>query len=196
VSRTRIALLAAAATLALAAASTVAIAAVNGGFGTRDDTVLASAGCLPASPPGEVVDVRLVDMGGGMGGGTMMRGGQGGWRSWHSGMMRVVVSTTSVPHGTVTLRVANVGVMRHELVILPLPAGQQPGSRDVGSDGTVDENGSVGEASRSCGAGAGDGIAPRAAGWVSLTLPTGRYELVCNLPGHYAAGMFAELDVT
>ena len=41
-----------------------------------------------------------------------------------------------------------------------------------------------------------DGIAPGAAGWVTLHLDPGRYELICNLPGHYAAGMYAELDVT
>jgi uncharacterized cupredoxin-like copper-binding protein len=34
-----------------------------------------------------------------------------------------------------------------------------------------------------------------AASWVTLTLRLGRYELVCNLPGHYAIGMHAELDV-
>jgi len=27
-------------------------------------------------------------------------------------------------------------------------------------------------------------------------LAAGRYELLCNLPGHYAAGMYTELDVT
>ncbi len=42
---------------------------------------------------------------------------------------------------------------------------------------------------------AGDGIAPGAASWVTLHLDAGRYELICNLPGHYAAGMFTELDV-
>lgn len=48
----------------------------------------------------------------------------------------------------------------------------------------------------SCGADAREGIAPGAVGWVTLTLGSGRYELVCNLPGHYAAGMSTELDVT
>jgi hypothetical protein len=45
-------------------------------------------------------------------------------------------------------------------------------------------------------AGAGEGIAPVDASWVTLALKPGRYELVCNLPGHYAAGMYGELDVT
>ncbi len=59
----------------------------------------------------------------------------------------------------------------------------------------MSEAGSLGEASRSCGEGAGDGIAPGAASWVTLHLAAGRYELICNLPGHYAMGMFTELDV-
>src|SRR5664280_1807138 len=35
----------------------------------------------------------------------------------------------------------------------------------------------------------------RNTGWMTLQLPAGRYELVCNLPGHYAAGMRALLIV-
>jgi Sulfocyanin (SoxE) domain len=77
---------------------------------------------------------------------------------------------------------------------MPLPAGGM-GRRPVGADGRVSEEGSLGEASRSCGDWAGEGIAPGAASWVSLDLPTGRYELICNLPGHYAMGMFTGLNV-
>ncbi|MEV6160217.1 plastocyanin/azurin family copper-binding protein [Nonomuraea sp. NPDC052129] len=39
-------------------------------------------------------------------------------------------------------------------------------------------------------------MAPGSAGWVTLTLHPGRYELLCNFPGHYAAGMHAAFDVT
>jgi len=109
--------------------------------------------------------------------------------------MRVLTSTTSAPAGLVSLTVTNTGYLTHELVVLPLAAGQQPGTRTVSSDGKVDETGSVGEASATCRAGEGDGIAAGSTGWVSLHLPAGRYELICNLPGHYAAGMYAELDV-
>ena len=98
--------------------------------------------------------------------------------------------------GPVSLRVANVGSLVHELVVLPLANGDGSGSRSVGSDGRVSEAGSLGEASNTCGAGAGDGIDPGAFGWVTLDLPRGNYELVCNLPGHYASGMYTELRVT
>ena len=110
-------------------------------------------------------------------------------------MMQVLVTPSTAPAGTVSLRVTNTGVMTHELVVLPLPDGQAVGDRAVGTDGRVDETGSLGEVSRTCGAGSGDGLASGSAGWTSLQLTAGRYELVCNLTGHYAAGMFALLTV-
>ena len=67
---------------------------------------------------------------------------------------------------------------------------------DDDCDGQVDEAGSVGEASQACGAGAGAGIEPGAVGWVTLTLQPGSYELICNQPGHYAAGMYSRLTVS
>lgn len=130
---------------------------------------------------GTTVRVTAVDMGAMMGG-----------RS-HMGL---VVDRAAVPAGTVSLVLANAGRRTHELVVLPLADGQQVGSRSVGADGTVDESGSLGEASRNGGSGTGDGIEPGAAGWTTLDLPAGRYELICNLPGHYAAGMYAELTVS
>ena len=147
-----------------------------------------------------VVDMREM-MGRTMTGGGMMSGGgplmgQNDWPRFRHGMMRVTLAPTSVSHGTVSLRVHNTGYLTHELVVLPLAAGQAAGSRTPGSDGKVTEHGSRGEASGSCAAGTGDGITAGSTGWVTLKLPAGRYEIVCNLPGHYAAGMHTEFDVT
>lgn len=67
----------------------------------------------------------------------------------------------------------------------------------VEQDGAeIDEAGSLGEASDSCGEGTGQGILPGTSSWVSVTLQAGRYELVCNLPGHYATGMYTQITVT
>jgi len=159
------------------------------------------AGALYISP----ATVTLVDMrammgrtmtGGGMmsGGGPLM--GQNDWPEFRQGMMHVTLAPTSVSHGTVSLRVHNTGYLTHELVVLPLAAGQAAGTRVPGSNGKVTEDGSLGEASASCAAGTGDGITAGSTGWVTLKLPAGRYEIVCNLPGHYAAGMHTEFDVT
>ena len=136
-------------------------------------------------PPlsGQVVDVTLSDM-------NMMQGGMmAGY-----GMGPVAVNPSQVHAGIVSLRVANMGALVHELVVLPLTSGGV-GERSVGANGRVAESGSLGEASATCAPGAGDGIASHAAGWVTLQLPAGRYELICNIAGHYAAGMRAELDV-
>ena len=173
--RARSYLIAGAATVLLAAGSVVALAASgNGRTG-------ALASCNLPSLPGQQVQVVLADMGGG----SMM-----------GGRMMLRAAPQTVPSGTVSFLAANHGVRTHELLVLPVASGATVGTLPVGADNTVDEAGSLGEASRGCGAGHGAGIQPGQAGWVTLTLQPGRYELLCNQPGHYAAGMFAELDVT
>ncbi|WNM27770.1 sulfocyanin-like copper-binding protein [Demequina capsici] len=134
--------------------------------------------------PGTVVDVYAMDM---SGRGMMM--GRANTR------MMLRSSTLSVDAGTVTLHLINDGTIDHELVILPLADGQQVGQRPVLSDGSVDESDSLGEASATNAEGEGSGITPGASGWVTLDLAPGRYELVCNIDGHYAAGMYTLLVV-
>lgn len=165
-----------AATLVLAG-STVALAAATHAFTSRS--------CTPPHVAGTVVQVTAIDMG------HMPTGMMGG----QSDTMRLLARPATAPAGTVSLLVHNAGSRTHEVVVLPLPAGTPAGARAPGPDGRVDETGSLGEASRTCRSGAGDGIKAGSAGWVTLTLPPGRYELVCNLKNHYASGMFAELQV-
>ncbi len=172
------------AAVVLAAASTLVLVSAMGNQASPN-------GCAAPSLAGTVVDVTLADSGGSMMGGGPGMGGYGS-----GGAMRIVTSTTSVPAGRVSFRVANAGGLVHELVVLPLLAGHAPGGRQLGSDSRVNEAGSVGEASRNCGAGAGDGIQPGAKGWMTLVMKPGTYELVCNLPGHYAAGMYTQLIVS
>lgn len=149
------------------------------------------AACRAPTLSGEVVDASLADMSGMMGG-----RGQGGWRRWHAGMMRVAVTPSAVLSGTVSLRVTNTGYLAHEVVVLPLAAGQSAGTRPVHADGTVNEADSLGEVAADCGGAGDEGISPSGGvGWTTLTLPNGRYEVLCNLPGHYRAGMYAELNV-
>ena len=137
--------------------------------------------------PGTVVHAVVGDMGG-----PMMRGN--GARSANS--MVVHLDQTTVPRGTVSFVVTNLGSKYHELVVLPLDGQQRAGSRVVGSDRRVDESGSLGEVADSAGGSGDTGIAPGATGWMTLDLPAGSYELVCNRPGHYAAGMYAEITVS
>ncbi len=202
----------AAVVVSLAGGSTVALASMSGGFAPGSTGASGPFGsafrprtsqaCTVPSPPGTVVNVTETDIGAAMGGfGPMMggsgySGGYGRGYGMMRGAMRLQASPTTLRAGTVSIAVANDGSMTHELVVLPLADGAQAGARPMGSDGKVSENASLGEASASCGAGAGDGITAGSAGWVTVTMKPGRYELVCNIRGHYAAGMYAELDVT
>ena len=171
----------------LAAASVLAFAAAGGAFDHGRD-VRTRVSCVVPTLPGTVVDATLINMGG-----PMM---QGSGRSMMGGMMRLSLDRSTVSHGQVSFLAINGGNINHELVILPLPADQIVGTRTIGADAKIDENGSLGEASNTCAAGSGDGIAPGASSWVTVNLPAGRYEVVCNLPGHYAAGMYAQLLVS
>lgn len=174
--------LAAAAALALTAASLLAVAFLGPprGAGTAG-----TPACAPPELAGTTVKVTAADMGGRMMGAPAMRVG-----------MRLSVDRSAVPHGQVSLAVVNLGALPHELLVLPLSAGQAPGSRPTGPDGRVDESGLLGEASATCAVGEGPGIAPGTASWLTLDLPAGDYELACNYPGHYAAGMHVRLTVT
>lgn len=141
----------------------------------------------PSSFPGTTVYVMLGDMGmSHMMGGVAQLGGH----------MLLRAVPAQVPAGQVSFVVGNMGWRTHELVVLPLARGQDAGQRASGANGSVDEAGSLGEASASCAAGSGEGIESGAVGWVTLNLPAGRYELVCNLRNHYANGMHQLLVVT
>jgi len=140
-----------------------------------------------ASLPGALVTVRLADMGM-----TQMMGGIA-----PLGVHMMLLATPSaVRAGKISLVAVNMGWRTHELVVLPLAAGDHAGQLIPGADGKVSETGSLGEASADCAAGSGKGITVGKTGWVTLDLAPGRYELVCNLANHYADGMRQELVVS
>jgi uncharacterized cupredoxin-like copper-binding protein len=173
------------ATIILSGVSLIAISSVGAPFRFGFSSV---SSCVTPNLPGTVVNVVLTNMGGpmmGQGNGTMF-----------GGAMRLNTDQATIAHGTVSFLATNGGSVSHELVLLPLPVSQIVGTRPIGGDGKIDEAGSVGEASNTCGAGAGQGIVPGGSSWVTVTLAPGRYELVCNLPGHYAAGMYSQLTVS
>ena len=84
--------------------------------------------------------------------------------------------------GTVTFRVRNAGAVRHEFVVLR--TNKAAGDLLKGSEAS--EAGNVGEI--------GD-VKPGATKTLRLDLKAGHYALICNLPGHYAAGQRADFVV-
>ena len=175
----------------------LSVGAVNAlNAGNPSSWFASGSSCPTPRLPGTVVNVALSNMGGSMMGtsnGMMSGGGNSGMPR---GAMRLSIDQTLVRHGTVSFLATNDGSIRHELVILPVSDAHTVGTRLLSGNSKVDEAGSLGEASSTCGAGAGEGIAPGASSWVTLKLAPGHYEVVCNLPGHYSAGMYSELTVS
>jgi uncharacterized cupredoxin-like copper-binding protein len=84
--------------------------------------------------------------------------------------------------GKVTFAVQNSGRVTHEFVVLRT---DKPAA-DLLRGNRADESGNVGET--------GD-LEPGQAKSITLRLPAGHYALICNLPGHYAAGQHTDFTV-
>jgi uncharacterized cupredoxin-like copper-binding protein len=91
------------------------------------------------------------------------------------------LSISRVTAGPVTFIVRNAGTMKHEFVViktnrapnaLPMKGSQ---ASEAGAKGEIEE------------------IVPGATRRLTLTLPAGKYVVICNLPGHYKRGQFAGL---
>jgi len=94
----------------------------------------------------------------------------------------VAPKPAAVAGGAVTFNVSNAGKVEHEFVVLKT---SKPAS-DLLKGGRADETGNVGEIGS---------VKPGQTKALKLNLAAGHYALICNLPGHYAAGQYADLTV-
>ena len=94
----------------------------------------------------------------------------------------VFPATQGAPRGKVRFVVTNTGTFEHEFVVLKTakPAGNLLKGKEANEAGNVGEIG---------------GIPAGQARTLNLVLKRGHYALICNLPGHYAAGQFADFYV-
>lgn len=100
--------------------------------------------------------------------------------------MYMNLSSTDVPAGTVTFRITNEGVKKHEFVILATDTA----AADLELNGDeVDEEAYtvVDEA---------EDIEPGASVTLTVSLDPGHYALICNLEGHFRMGMFNDLTAS
>lgn len=101
---------------------------------------------------------------------------------------KVNPAATTMAPGPVTLKIANAGTIQHELLVFRSDLAPSAYPR---ADGGINEEGpGILKVSD------GDNIDPGAVQTrtVDLTQP-GTYLFVCNLPGHYAAGMYQVVTV-
>ena len=92
-------------------------------------------------------------------------------------------SATTAASGSVTFMVTNDGKATHEFVVLRTD--KAAGALPV-TGGKASEAGNIGET--------GD-LAPGESKTVTLDLKPGHYDFICNLPGHYMAGMQEGFEV-
>jgi uncharacterized cupredoxin-like copper-binding protein len=124
-------------------------------------------------------------------GNGMMRGmGMGmGTKDMPMAMLGITAEPGSVKAGRVTFEVTNSSKdMIHEMVVSPVADPSKPLPYDK-SLAKVDEDaaGHLGEVSE---------LSPGQSGSLSLSLKPGTYILYCNVPGHYALGMWTLITVT
>jgi uncharacterized cupredoxin-like copper-binding protein len=98
-----------------------------------------------------------------------------------------ITAPKQMPAGDVVLSVHNEGPDDHELLVVRAPEGEPP----LRADGmTVDEDG-LGPAV----IGALEPDDPGNVRKLRVNLEPGRYELICNMAGHYFGGMETEVTV-
>lgn len=91
---------------------------------------------------------------------------------------------STIPVGHDTFRIHNAGHVAHELLVFhsTIPVKDWPKSKD----GDVEEDAAGMDKISD-----GDNVNPGATQTRSVDIPSpGTYEVVCNLPGHFAAGMY------
>ncbi|MBK5233193.1 MAG: hypothetical protein JJE13_09465 [Thermoleophilia bacterium] len=97
--------------------------------------------------------------------------------------MAFKVDPSTVKAGNVTFDMSNDGTVPHELVVIK--TNTKAGDLPTDSSGEASEAGAVGEAEVDSGK----------TDELTLKLASSHYALICNLPGHYKAGMYSDINV-
>jgi len=124
-----------------------------------------------------------------MGPGSGMMGPGFGMGRGMMGMMSIRTNTASVKAGKVTFEVTNLSRnILHEMVVVAVdnPAAPLPYDYNTGQVPETQVK-MLGETEE---------MQPNAEKSLTLDLKPGSYLLICNVPGHYAAGMWTPLTVT
>ena len=96
---------------------------------------------------------------------------------------KVLPAPKSVKAGKVTFQVTNAGMITHEMVVVKTNLAPAKLKK---ADGLADETNAVGEVPE---------LAKGKTNSVTLDLKPGKYVLLCNVPGHFAAGQWSAFTV-
>ena len=176
--------------VAALAGEAVADASARVKVGLMDASALVSApfaGAYGTDQPRSGFGMMSPGMMGGRGGGYgfgVMGGGMMG-----PGMMAIRTDQTTIKAGTVTFDVTNWSrSVIHEMLVVAVDRTDAPLPYDYSAQRVLeDQVKSLGETGE---------LQPNQSKSISLDLPPGNYLLLCNVAGHYAAGMEVPLTVT
>jgi uncharacterized cupredoxin-like copper-binding protein len=101
---------------------------------------------------------------------------------------KIASTSATAASGSVTFTVKNEGTVTHEFIVMrtDLASDKLPAS----AEGKVDEESTELKAIDEV-----EGLTPGTTKSLTVDLAPGHYVLICNLPGHYAGGMRAEINV-
>ncbi len=99
------------------------------------------------------------------------------------------LDVTSIPAGKVTFQVANQGAIEHEMVVLKTDLAANALKMRAAEPDKVDEEAGAKNVGEVEDIGAGKSKSE------TFDLAPGKYLLVCNVAGHYKAGMVAAFEV-
>ncbi len=99
---------------------------------------------------------------------------------------RISPKAAKAKAGTVRIKAKNAGDGEHELVLARTR--RKPGKLPTNKNGDVREGAIhvIGEISE---------LSPGEAGKTKLQVKSGKYVMFCNVPGHYAQGMYGKLTI-
>jgi len=156
--------------------------------------IVAAGAVTPSFAAGTVVNVSLWDKGPNsmdmLGEGKMMGFGMGMMAGkMKNEMMGISLDVQEVAAGDVTFEAVNNSKdFVHEMIIIPAPASGKPLPYNKDMERVEEETaGSLGEVSE---------LDPGKKGALRVELKPGKYILLCNVPGHYALGMWTVINVT
>ena len=136
-----------------------------------------------------VVTVTLWDKGSSTPMGTDMAYMTGPGMDMSKATMGVTAAPATAKTGVVTFQVTNSSKDTiHEMIVMYLADPSKP-LPYISAENRVDEDkaGDKGEVSE---------LDPGASGTLTVFLKPGKYLLICNVPGHFEAGMWTEFEVT
>jgi uncharacterized cupredoxin-like copper-binding protein len=134
------------------------------------------------------INVRLLDKGDGTDMSKMMGLGMGMNGDIEMAPMSITINNKQAAAGKVTFNVTNASkTMIHEMIVAPIKD-EKTALPFIDAENRVDEDkaGDLGEVSE---------LDPGKTGSLTLDMKPGKYILYCNVPAHYAMGMWTILEV-